>query len=290
MRIIVLGATGMLGSSMFQVLANLEGVTVFGTVRSAKFAQFFKSQLAAQLLVIEDLEDFDALQRLIEKVRPQVVINCVALRKSSITDPMKYVSIFSLLPRRLSYICRRISARLILISSDGVFSGARGNYVEEDRPDATDLYGIAKILGEVAEPNNVILRTSIIGHELQGKSGLLEWFLSQDNRCQCYTQSIFSGFPTVALAQIIRDVVIPRVELQGVYHVATQPISKYDLLKLVAARYNKCITLVSDDSVAINRSLSSKRFTEATGYIPPDWTTLIDLMYTHQKQLEKNNV
>jgi dTDP-4-dehydrorhamnose reductase len=280
----------MLGSAVFRELNDLEGATVFGTVRSELSVKFFKSHLTAQLLVIEDLEDLDALQHLIEEVRPQLVINCVALRKSDITDPMKYVSIFSLLPRRLAYICRRISARLILISSDGVFSGSRGNYVEEDLPDATDLYGIAKILGEVAEPNIIILRTSIIGHELQSKSGLLEWFLSRDDRCKCYTQAIFSGFPTIALAQIIRDVVIPRVELQGIYHVASQPISKYDLLQLVATRYDKCITLVSDDSVAINRSLSSKRFTEATGYIPPDWTALIDLMYNNQKELEKFNV
>jgi dTDP-4-dehydrorhamnose reductase len=280
----------MLGSAVFRVLNDLEGATVFGTVRSEVSVQFFKSQLAAQLLVIEDLEDFDVLQRLIEEVRPQLVINCVALRKSDITDPMKYISIFSLLPRRLAYQCRKISARLILISSDGVFSGTRGNYVEEDLPDATDFYGVAKILGEIAEPNVITLRTSIIGHDLQSKSGLLEWFLSQEDKCKCYTRAIFSGFPTVALAQIIRDVVIPRVELQGIYHVATQPISKYDLLQLVATRYDKCITLVSDDSVAINRSLSSKRFTEATGYISPDWTALIDLMYSHQEQLEKDNV
>jgi dTDP-4-dehydrorhamnose reductase len=290
MRILVLGASGMLGSAVFQILSEMDGATVMGTVRSAVSSQFFNSQLRGQLLVTENLEDIVTLQRIIEEVRPQVVINCVALRKSNITDTLKYFSTFSLLPRRLAYLCRGINARLILISSDGVFSGARGNYVEDDFPDATDFYGIAKILGEVAEPNIMIIRTSVIGHELQSKSGLLEWFLSQDDRCQCYTRALFSGFPTVVLAQIIRDVIIPQKELQGIYHVATQPISKYDLLQLVATRYDKYITLVPDDSVAINRSLSSKRFTEATGYISPGWTELIDLMYTYQKQLENSNV
>ncbi len=280
----------MLGSAVFQILSEMDGATVMGTVRSAVSSQFFNSQLRGQLLVTENLEDIVTLQRIIEEVRPQVVINCVALRKSNITDTLKYFSTFSLLPRRLAYLCRGINARLILISSDGVFSGARGNYVEDDFPDATDFYGIAKILGEVAEPNIMIIRTSVIGHELQSKSGLLEWFLSQDDRCQCYTRALFSGFPTVVLAQIIRDVIIPQKELQGIYHVATQPISKYDLLQLVATRYDKYITLVPDDSVAINRSLSSKRFTEATGYISPGWTELIDLMYTYQKQLENSNV
>jgi dTDP-4-dehydrorhamnose reductase len=290
MKILVLGASGMLGSAVFRVLSDLQAATVFGTVRSEVSGQFFNSQLIPQLLVLNNVEDLDALQRLIEEVRPQIVINCVALRKSDIIDPMKYFSIFSLLPQQLAHICRRTSARLILISSDGVFSGTRGNYVEEDLPDATDIYGIAKILGEIAEPNVVTLRTSIIGHELQSKSGLLEWFLSQGDKCKCYTRAIFSGFPTVALAEVIRDVVIPREELQGIYHVATQPISKFDLLQLVATRYGKRITLVSDDSVAINRSLSPKKFTVATGYIPPVWTELIDLMYSHQERLEKDNV
>lgn len=290
MRILVLGASGMLGSSVFRVLSDLAGAMVTGTVRSNKYRQFFKPELAPQLLEITDLEDFDSLQRLIEEIRPQLVINCVSLRKSNANDLMKYISIFSILPRRLAYLCRRINARLILISSDGVFSGARGDYCEDDTPDAKDFYGVAKILGEIAEPNIVTLRTSIIGHELQSKSGLLEWFLSQGDQCRCYTRAIFSGFPTVTLAQIIRDVVIPRTTLQGIYHVATQPISKYDLLQLVATRYGKRITLVPDDSVGINRSLSPKRFTEATGYSPPGWTDLIDSMYSYQEQLEKQDV
>jgi dTDP-4-dehydrorhamnose reductase len=290
MTILVLGASGMLGNAIFRILSEHGDATVLGTVRSTKTNQFFIPVLASRLLVTENLEDLDALELLFEQVKPQVVVNCVALKKSDLSDPMKSISVFSLLPRRLASLCRRANARLVLISSDGVFSGTRGRYTEYDLPDANDLYGIAKLLGEVSEPNVITLRTSIIGHELQGKDGLLEWFLSQGNQCRCYTKAIFSGFPTVVLAQVIRDVILPRPNLQGIYHVATQPISKFDLLQLVAQRYGKCVAIVPDDKIAIDRSLSAELFTKATGYVPPPWPELINSMYSYQYGLERRYV
>ncbi len=290
MTILVLGASGMLGNAIFRILSEHGDATVLGTVRSTKTNQFFIPVLASRLLVTENLEDLDALVLLFEQVKPQVVVNCVALKKPDLSDPMKSISVFSLLPRRLACLCRRANARLVLISSDGVFSGTRGRYTEDDLPDANDLYGIAKLLGEVSEPNVITLRTSIIGHELQGKDGLLEWFLSQGNQCRCYTKAIFSGFPTVVLAQVIRDVILPRPNLQGIYHVATQPISKFDLLQLVAQRYGKCVALVPDDKIAIDRSLSAELFTKATGYVPPPWPELINSMYSYQYGLERRYV
>lgn len=287
MNILVLGASGMLGNAMFRVLSEPGDATVLGTVRSTETNPFFIPELASRLLVTENLEDLDALELLFEQAKPQIVINCVALRKPDLTDPMKSISVFSLLPRRLACLCRRANARLVLISSDGVFSGTRGRYTEDDLPDANDLYGIAKLLGEIGEPNVITLRTSIIGHELQGKNGLLEWFLSQGDQCRCYTRAIFSGFPTVVLAQVIRDVILPRPNLHGIYHVATQPISKFDLLRLVAQRYGKCVALVPDDKIAIDRSLSAERFTKATGYVPPAWPELINSMYSYQYGLER---
>lgn len=287
MTILVLGASGMLGNAMFRVLSEPGDATVLGTVRSTETNQFFIPELASRLLVTENLEDLDALELLFEQVKPQVVVNCVALKKPGLSDPMKSISVFSLLPRRLACLCRRTNARLVLISSDGVFSGTRGRYTEDDLPDANDLYGIAKLLGEVGEPNVITLRTSIIGHELQGKDGLLEWFFSQGDQCRCYTRAIFSGFPTVVLAQVIRDVILPRPNLHGIYHVATQPISKFDLLRLVAQRYGKCVALVPDDKIVIDRSLSAERFTNATGYVPPAWPELINSMYSYQYGLER---
>jgi dTDP-4-dehydrorhamnose reductase len=169
-----------------------------------------------------------------------------------------------------------------------VFSGERGRYTEDDLPDANDSYGIAKFLGEVDEPNVITLRTSIIGQELNGKDGLLEWFLSQSDQCRCYTKAIFSGFPTVVLAQLVRDVILPLQDLHGIYHVATQPISKFELLQLIAQRYGKSIYLEADDKVSVDRSLLAERFAKATGYVPPTWPELINSMFSYQYGLEKS--
>jgi dTDP-4-dehydrorhamnose reductase len=207
------------------------------------------------------------------------VINCSAAGRPAPADPLRSIQVYAVLPRRLSHLCRLAGARLIQIGSDGVFSGNRGFYGENDLPDANDVYGIAKLLGEIAEPHAITLRTSIIGHELQSRGGLLEWFLSQQGQCSCFTQAIFSGFPTIVLADLIRDVVVPHPDLHGIYHMATRPISKFDLLQLVATRYGKAIQLIPDDRASPDRSLVAERFRAATGYVPPDWPDLVDRMY-----------
>jgi dTDP-4-dehydrorhamnose reductase len=278
-KILVLGATGLLGNAVFRSMSKVSGARVEGTIRREAARGLFAPELAARLIVVEDLENPQGLARLFDGARPDVVVNCVAAGRPAPADPMRSIMVHSVLPRRLLHLCGRSGARLIQIGSDGVFSGMRGAYTEDDAPDANDIYGISKLLGEVAAPHAITLRTSIIGHELQSGSGLLEWFLSQQDQCRCYTRAIFSGFPTIVLADLIRDVVIPRPDLYGVYHVATRAISKFDLLQLVARRYGKAIQLIPDDRENPDRSLVAARFEKATGYVAPDWPTLVDLMY-----------
>jgi dTDP-4-dehydrorhamnose reductase len=278
-NILVLGATGLLGNAVFRSLSKASGMRVSGTIRADAGRGLFASELADRLLVVDDIENPDLLAGLFGAVRPDVVINCVAVGRPAPADPMRSIAVYSVLPRRLAHLCRLSGSRLVQISSDGVFVGNRGAYTEDDPPDAADIYGISKLLGEISEPHAVTLRTSILGHELQAKGGLLEWFLSQQDQCRCYTRAIFSGFPTIVLADLIRDVVIPRPDLHGVYHVATRPISKFDLLEMVAKRYGKSIELIPDDRACPNRSLVAERFRSATGYVAPDWPTLVDLMF-----------
>jgi dTDP-4-dehydrorhamnose reductase len=171
---------------------------------------------------------------------------------------------------------------MIHVSTDCVFSGKKGNYREDDFCDALDLYGKSKILGEVDYPHAITLRTSTIGPELQSSYGLLNWFLSQGGSCKGYSQAIFSGLPTVVFARIIRDIVIPHVELSGLYHVAASPINKFDLLGLIAKSYQKDIEIIQDDSFKIDRSLNSEKFRRATGYDSPTWPQLIKLMHEYK--------
>jgi dTDP-4-dehydrorhamnose reductase len=183
-----------------------------------------------------------------------------------------------MLPHRLARVCGLVGARLVHVSTDCVFSGAKGGYIEADFADADDLYGRSKYLGEVDYPHAVTLRTSIIGHELDGARSLLCWFLAQGSSVRGFTRAVFSGLPTVELARVIRDYVLPAPALRGLYHVSSAPINKYELLGLIAKTYGKSIDITPQDEPVIDRSLDSTRFRAATGYSPPPWPDLIEQM------------
>jgi len=284
MKVLVLGASGMLGNAVMRVLSENKGWQVFGTVRSGTASRHFPPDIAASLVAGVDVEDQDTLVRVFASVRPDVVINCIGLIKQLADgdDPLLALPINAMLPHRLARLCELAGSRLVHVSTDCVFSGSRGAYVEEDVSDALDLYGKSKFLGEVHDAHAITLRTSIIGHELQSAHGLVEWFLSQQGRCKGYRRAVFSGLPTVVLAKIIRDVVIPRPELSGLYHVAAAPISKFDWLTLVARQYNKSIEIVPDDTVVIDRSLRADRFQQASGYVADGWPELIKQMHAYK--------
>jgi dTDP-4-dehydrorhamnose reductase len=213
-------------------------------------------------------------------VRPSVVVNCIGLVKqlAQADDPLSALPINALLPHRLARLCGLVGARFVHISTDCVFNGRKGSYLESDPSDAEDLYGRSKYLGEVAYPHSITLRTSIIGHELSSAHGLVGWFLAQEGTVKGYRKAIFSGLPTVELSRIVRDVVLPQPELSGLYHVAAEPIAKYDLLQLVRDAYGKTIAIEPDDGVSIDRSLNAERFRKATGYVAPPWPELVERM------------
>jgi dTDP-4-dehydrorhamnose reductase len=283
MKVLILGATGMLGSAMIRVLNERAHWNVYGTVRSEGAKRHFKTDIARRLIAGVNVEQNDSLISAFTSIRPDVVINCVGLVKQLVDaeDPLQAIPINALLPHRLARICELSGARLVHVSTDCVFAGEKGNYREVDISDAKDLYGKSKYLGEVSYPHAVTLRTSIIGHELQSAHGLVDWFLAQQKQCNGYSKAIFSGLPTVVLAQVIRDVVISRPDLSGVYHVASKAISKYDLLKLIASIYNKKIAIIPDDRLIIDRSLNNDRFRDATGYVAPEWPALVKIMHSY---------
>jgi dTDP-4-dehydrorhamnose reductase len=283
-KVLVIGASGMIGSTVLRVLSEHKKWEVFGSVRDASVKRFFPATIGERLLAGIDVEQPDSLVKVLDQIRPDVVVNCAGLtkHKSEAEDPLISIPINTLMPHRLAGLCKLVGARLIHVSTDCVFSGEKGNYSEDDFADARDVYGKSKALGEVDYPHAITLRTSTIGHELQSTYGLLDWFLSQEGRCKGYTRAVFSGLPTVVFAQVVRDVVIPRTELSGLYHVAAQPIDKFSLLKLIAEVYGKTIDIMPDDKLVIDRSLDAKRFQSATGYIAPAWPELIKLMHTYK--------
>jgi dTDP-4-dehydrorhamnose reductase len=251
-------------------------------MRSAGALQNFAEQRRGRLLTGVDVLDQDALITVLERIRPDVVINCVGLIKqlADAKDPLSALPINAMLPHRLAKLCGLAGARLIHVSTDCVFSGRKGMYAEADLSDAEDLYGKSKFIGELhAVPHAITLRTSIIGHELGTHFSLIDWFLSQSGPVKGYAKAIFSGLPTVELARVMQDYVIPNPELHGLYHVSVEPIDKLSLLKLVAEVYGHKIQIIPDEQLCIDRSLDSSRFRKAAGYVPPAWPELVKMMH-----------
>lgn len=278
MKILVIGTSGMLGHAVFRFLRQSSGFEVVGTIRNASVVRFFDDTERKHLIPDVDVLDPDRLAGVLSRVKPSVVINCAGLVKqlSGAKDPVVTLPINSLFPHRLARLSDIARARLIHVSTDCVFSGKKGNYTEDDPADALDLYGRSKHLGEIVDyPHAVTLRTSIIGRELASTHSLIDWFLSQQQAVSGFSRAIFSGLPTNELARVIRDVVLPRKDLSGLYHVSARPISKLDLLRLVAEVYGKSIDITPVDEPVIDRSLNSNRFRRVTGYTAPEWRQLI---------------
>lgn len=223
-------------------------------------------------------------------IQPDIIINCIGLIQQRIPKAQNIpsmIKINSLLPHRLSLLCKAAGIRMIHISTDGVFDGRKGSYNEKDEVNMSSPYGMTKFLGEVSCPNCLTLRTSILGHELKGKTGLVEWFLAQEGHVKGYTKAIYTGLPTIEIAEIISDYILPSDNLWGVYHVSSEPIPKYDLLCLIADRYRKKIRIEAFDEYIIDRSLDSSAFRALTGYKPPSWLDLVDKMYLDYIKYER---
>ena len=271
----------MLGHKLWQVLADQFDTYVTlrqGLKSYARYNLFDRTRTIDHVSV----QDFDSVVRAIAGVRPQVVVNCIGVVKqhAAAKDPLVSIAVNALFPHRLAQVCRVAGSRLVHISTDCVFSGRKGDYVESDVADAEDLYGRTKFLGEVSCEGCLTLRTSMVGRELETSHGLIEWFLSQEGKTvRGYTRAIFSGFTTNALAEIIAQIITEYPDLQGVWHVASEPISKFELLSLVKRIYGLNIQIEPDETVVVDRSLNADRFRQATGFVPPSWLDMIEQMY-----------
>jgi dTDP-4-dehydrorhamnose reductase len=237
-------------------------------------------------------ENFDSVIRAIEQVHPDVVVNCIGIVKqdAAAKDAVSSIVVNALFPHRLAHLCRAAGVRMVHLSTDCVFSGRAGNYSEDARPDATDLYGRTKLLGEVDYDNCLTIRTSMIGRELQGSQGLIEWFLAEaasGRQVRGFKRAVFSGLTTIALAQLIADLLVNQLHLSGVWHVATDAINKFDLLSLVRNVYGLDVEIEPDESFICDRSLDASRFRTTTGFAPPPWREMIEQMQQDETPYNK---
>ncbi|EGR0545269.1 dTDP-4-dehydrorhamnose reductase family protein [Vibrio cholerae] len=280
MKVLVIGASGMLGYSLFSNLSEKKNLNVFGTVRANQLNEHFQGYETSIFTGI-DVDDFSTIESVIKSLKPQFVLNCVGLIKQHdvAKNHVAAISINSLLPHKLAAICDMVSAKLIHFSTDCVFTGKQGMYTEETAPDSVDLYGLSKKLGEVEYGNHLTLRTSIIGHELNSNLSLIDWFLSQEGQVKGFTKAIFSGLPTSYIAQLLSEKIFDS-DINGLYHLSVAPIDKYTLLKLVSNTYKKDIVINADDTLNIDRSLDSTKLRTEIDFTPPSWEELVDYMHT----------
>lgn len=268
MKVLVLGGDGMLGHELYRELRDHHETRV--TLR--------RGSAEAHVFAGVEARGSRRIEEVIAQFRPAAVVNCIGIVKQrpESEDAIASIEVNALLPHRVAAACRAGGARVIHLSTDCVFSGARGAYREEDLPDPVDLYGRSKLLGEIAGEGALTLRTSMIGLGGSRKSGLVDWFLAQQGRVQGYRKAVFSGLTTRALARVIRLLIEKHPAASGLYHVSAAPISKYDLLVALRERLARSIDIVPADEPRIDRSLDSARFRRAFAWQPPAWEAMLD--------------
>jgi dTDP-4-dehydrorhamnose reductase len=280
MRVLIIGGTGMLGHKLVQEFRGR--FETWAAIRTSyKAVEELEIFDEARTLEHVDATDFDSLRRCVESARPDVVVNAVGVIKQLPTakDVIATLTINSIFPQRLAQLSADLGFRLICISTDCVFLGDKGNYTENDAPDALDLYGRSKHFGEVSGDNCLTLRTSIIGREIGTSHSLVEWFLSnRGGSVRGFVNAIYSGFPTILLADIIGGLIADHPKLNGLYHISSAAINKYELLSMIRDAYRVEIEIDAFEDLRIDRSLNSERFSESTGFSAPPWTTMIERM------------
>ena len=291
-KVLILGADGMLGHVLCRSLFNDPHFDVHATtILSEPGMYWFTKKLSSRIIFNLNADRFDNLLPVFHSIKPDIIINCIAIIKpvDILKNPISSINLNTLLPHKLAEISKINGTRIIQISSDIVFDGKKGTYNENDQVNISDRYGMSKYLGEIDGPNCFTIRTSIIGHELNKKTNLLEWFLSQSQQVEGYTKAIYSGLPTIELSNVIIKYIIPNKSIHGIYHISSDPISKFDLLKLIASRYQLQINVEPNDKVTVDRSLNSNAFRSISGYAPKAWPELINSMYedylTHKGKL-----
>lgn len=280
-KILVIGANGMLGGSIFRYFSHTSGYEVLGTVRNSAAAASLVEQGFSNTITGIDVLDNKRLQDVFSEFKPDVVFNCVGLIKQldDSKNPVSAIEINSLLPHRIASLATQYNGKLVHFSTDCVFSGKKGNYLESDIPDASDIYGRSKLLGEVDYDGHLTLRTSIIGHEINSSLSLVDWFLSQTSPVKGFSKAVFSGLPTCYVAEFIEQYILDKIDLTGLYHLSVEPIDKFSLLKMIKSIYGVTTEINEYSDFQIDRSLNSDRLRFETGVVVPSWPELIKRMH-----------
>lgn len=283
MKILILGLSGMLGHKLFSYLQKQNTYELYATTTTNFEIEHPNFKIVNKKnIFFSKTQNIDFFKKKIADIKPDLVINCIAILKESFfyLNPLKFIEINTVLPLQISELSKIFGFRFIHFSTDILYADTNKLSCENDKITLEGPYAASKFLGEVKNNNSLTIRTSIIGHQLNNKNSLVEWFLSyQGETVNGYSNVIYSGLPTTEISKIIHEKIIPNVNLKGIINISSNPISKFELLKKIKKYYNKKVKINIDNSVISNRSLDSNLFNNKTGYIAPDWDVLVKEMF-----------
>lgn len=280
MKIVVLGATGMLGHKMLQILSSRFDSVIGFAYEDVSKPPYDRLELfqGVEMITGVNAADFQTLGKKLAAVRPDYIVNCIGIIKQRETASayIPCIELNSLLPHKLATFAQKRGGRVIHFSTDCVFDGRRGGYTEKDFSDAEDLYGKSKFLGEVQGDNALTLRTSIIGRELTTHKSLLDWVLSQNGQMvKGFKNVVYSGVTTNQIADVVAMIIEQFPALSGLYQVVADPIPKHDLLCLIRDAFKLDLEIVPETETVSDRSMKGDKLRAATGYVSPSWPELI---------------
>ena len=279
-KLLIIGVGGMLGNALFRYFDERTNTRTYGLLRNKKKILNFFINFNSEKIIEKEFLDLDNLDQILSDLSPNIIFNCIGIVKQNplSNDPLSSIRVNSIFPHLLNKLSLKLKFRLIHFSTDCVFSGLQGNYLETDFADANDIYGRSKFLGEISNNGNITIRTSFIGKELGTNRALLNWFLSQKGKIKGYKNAIYSGLTTLEVARVLDKYVIPNPDLKGLYHLSAENIDKYSLLSLLNQVYKKDLFIEEDLNIRIDRSLNSNKFRKETGYKPLKWEKAIQEM------------
>lgn len=276
MKVLILAGNGMLGHKLamtFQGRAELYVTYRDNPIRYPGYNLNEKNIIRGV-----DVLDLDRVEAVIDWIKPDVIVNAAGVIKQRQAEDTIFFAVNSFFPKSLGRICDQRDIRLIHISSDCVFSGKAGGYREDDDTDPNEVYGASKMLGEELGSRSLVLRTSLIGWQLRDFNGLLSWFIKNKNEQSIagYTHAIFSGVTTSVFSDLILEIIQDHAQISGVYHVASRPISKFDLLGGMRDRLHLPMLIRQDMSLICDRSLCGDKLRGAIGWSAPAWDLMLD--------------
>jgi len=268
MRILILGTDGMLGADALHRLggSRSSAAEVVGTTRLPHVA----SACPSEMLLLRDVRAFDAVEGVLDRVRPQTVLNCVAVLNARDDDRDAMRDVNAEFPHRLASAARDRGARVIHISTDGVFSGRHGPYDESSEPHPPDSYGQTKLAGELRDPPHLTVRTSIIGRSPSG-AGLLEWAVARRGTVvDGFANALWSGVSTSELVRLLEPQLLGSSAMTGLAHVVSEGVSKAELLRRLSSSFGLDLDVVDVPEPVIDRRLVSNRGDDTLRALPLD--------------------